>query len=163
MKKYKVDLKLTPKQIKHCKKCGKCCKVMWFPVPFHPDDDMSMLTDFYTARGCTIMSDQKSMLYIVVPLPCPHLTDNGCDIHKTKPEICKLYDGRQDPVIKEVCKLWWTGQPRNRLRKGGIEMSLLCRIFNHKYYVYAKPSSDYVCYVKLNSNLPSVKVGSILT
>ncbi len=70
---------------KKCNKCGECCKVLGFTVNGLQNDRLKQ--KYYKAHGCRI---EKDMVF--VPMACPHLTkDNLCDIHETKPVLCKIF------------------------------------------------------------------------
>ena len=83
-----------------CLKCLKCCKE--FAVALHPInftvDVKQDNTEFFLARGFTLVKDAKNNItYLEIPnYKCPHLTETGCGIYETRPEVCKNYDGRRD-------------------------------------------------------------------
>ena len=74
-----------------CSRCGKCCMV----IPITNIRGIKPgLKNYLLVHGCTI--EHGTML---VPFPCPHLYMEvgglfGCDIHETKPQTCKDFDGR---------------------------------------------------------------------
>lgn len=71
-----------------CNQCGECCKFLTFTIPGIKTD--RIYREYYKAHGCTIVGDR-----INVPMRCPHLTeDNKCDMHETKPFLCKVYKGQ---------------------------------------------------------------------
>lgn len=86
-----------------CKSCQECCKHLLIPTAFSADDRVSM--GFFNARGFQLI-DYKGHLAIVMDHVCPHLTAEGCNIYKTRPYACRIYDGRNDPLMKNKCK--WT-------------------------------------------------------
>ena len=96
----KIDTSLTRSEL--CLKCMECCKVIAVRAAINPD--FGPTTEFYEARGCSIVKT-SSLPMVLIPYPCPHLTDIGCDIYKTRPLACRAYDGRKDPVMAYVC-LW---------------------------------------------------------
>jgi Fe-S-cluster containining protein len=62
--------------------------------------------EFYTARGCDVKLVPGGLLAIMVHSPCPHLQPNGaCDDYDNRPQVCKDYDGRWDPNMREKCQL----------------------------------------------------------
>ena len=70
---------------------------------------------FFRARGCSFKI-KKNGLHIVIPAPCPHLNKDGCDIYEMRPEDCKVFDGRNDPLVKDVCL--WDKRNQGVLKKG---------------------------------------------
>lgn len=64
---------------------------------------------FYETRGCKIMPTDQ-LPYIVIPYPCPHLTEKGCAIYDKRPIACRNYDGRRDPIMHYTC-LWGKIKP----------------------------------------------------
>jgi len=90
----------TTKKRKLCLRCLECCKVFYIPVRIATEAEK----EFYEARGCTIENFRGNEV-VVIPLPCPHLTPEGCDIYDERSEICKSYDGTKDPLMKDKC-LW---------------------------------------------------------
>lgn len=85
-----------------CLKCMECCKALAVQAPYCIDN--KEFVEFYQARGCSIIAT-KSLPIIVIDNPCPHLTERGCSIYHKRPEWCRLYDGRKDPIMRHVC-LW---------------------------------------------------------
>jgi len=43
---------------------------------------------------------------MILDLPCPHLTSDGCSIYKERLRVCREYDGRKVPFMKDKCK-WY--------------------------------------------------------
>jgi Fe-S-cluster containining protein len=65
-------------------------------------NDLTVMEEFYTARGWK-MEVIGYEICISKPDRCPHLTeDNLCDIHETKPEVCKNW-GETVPVRDPHC------------------------------------------------------------
>jgi len=96
-----------------CLQCMECCKIFAVPVravDIHPDS-----IAFYEARGCKLATLSGGRIGVVIPISCPHLTPEGCDIYKDRPLDCRLYDGSKDPLMKDKC-LWIK---KNRDNKGG--------------------------------------------
>lgn len=53
--------------------------------------DKRMFHDYYLKHGCKIIKDR-----VLIPCICPHLTKNNiCDIHESKPLLCKLFKGQK--------------------------------------------------------------------
>ena len=85
-----------------CGDCHYCCEVLTFVSRSIPP---SIAREFYKARGCMI-HHTKDATFITVPYPCPYLDEEkGCLIEDSKPESCKNFDGRNNPVTRERCKL----------------------------------------------------------
>jgi len=72
-----------------CKRCGECCRYLRFRVEGIGKDKDQL--EYWNARGCTIEGD-----VIVIPFVCPHLKNNLCDIHETKPKLCKQFRGQKE-------------------------------------------------------------------
>ena len=87
---------------KICVECQECCKWTTFIVA---KDDAKKLKEHYKARGFRVKPFDKSQVGIMVPTICPKLKPEGCSIYWRRPEFCKIYDGRQDPFMKDKCKL----------------------------------------------------------
>lgn len=98
-----------------CLECLECCRHLVFVVRPRPrvgqslGDCVEELERFYRVRGCEIRGLKNSWggtetWLADVPLPCPHLTPRGCDFYDERPEVCRLYDGRRDPVMRERCR-----------------------------------------------------------
>ena len=77
----------------------ECCKSMTFKVP---GDDY--IVKYYKARGCTVKDTEKGIL-ISVPIECPELTAFGCRIYPDRPQLCRVMNGRLDPMTRDKC-LW---------------------------------------------------------
>jgi len=88
-----------------CIKCHECCKWMTFIVEANDYNMRRRYTNFYRARGCDV-KEAGSSLIIMVNTPCPHLLPTGaCIIYEKRPEICRDYDGRFDPNMRDRCQL----------------------------------------------------------
>jgi len=72
-----------------CRRCGKCCTGLTFTLPGVASN--RLFREYYQAHGCRIEGNT-----LHVPLRCPHLTEeNLCDIHDTKPLLCKTFRGKK--------------------------------------------------------------------
>ena len=94
LEKEKSDLCLT---------CLACCKALAIPTPYVYSN--AEFKEFYRVRGCGIVpvtGEEFSLVWLRIA--CPHLTIEGCDIYEDRPEWCKKYDGRLDPLMKDICK-----------------------------------------------------------
>jgi len=81
-----------------CIECQECCKILRIPVGRFLDLDSRV---FYSARGIDIVQ-HDGVLWFVIPHVCRQLTDKGCRIYEHRPQACRVYDGRTDPVVN--CK-----------------------------------------------------------
>ena len=95
-------MSISTKRRKLCLKCQACCKLIYIPI-IHPSNEA---IEFYEARGCTFIASQ-GVRCIAIPSICPQLSPQGCKIYDNRPEACRDYDGRKDPLLKSVC-LWDT-------------------------------------------------------
>lgn len=83
----------------------ECCKYIGVVSVVDPNNFFER--QFYETRGFkTIIKDGH--LIIILPNICPHLTEKGCDIYSNRPYYCRMYDGRNDPFLKDKC-LWKKG------------------------------------------------------
>ena len=88
-----------------CRRCQLCCREMHFQIRIPPNRMAAIMTqEFYHARGCKLRF-LKTGTFVIVPVPCPHLTPTGCDCYNIRPEACKLYEGPADPLMSDRC-LW---------------------------------------------------------
>lgn len=96
------------KYYEYCLKCGfKCCREIgiWTDVVY-PE-----CLEFYKVRGFQVDEVEGRVMIGITSLEgkhnvdCPHLTPTGCGIYKDRPSICREYDGRKDPLMKDRC-LW---------------------------------------------------------
>ena len=85
-----------------CLKCKECCKIIAVRAGINPENERTV--DFYTTRGCRVLTTEQLPI-VLVPYPCPYLTEEGCKIYTTRPLACKEYDGRLDPIMRHIC-LW---------------------------------------------------------
>lgn len=112
-------MSLNTKIRKLCLQCQACCKLIYIPTSRPNRENLK----FYTARGIRFINN-NGVFCAAVPSVCPQLTPQGCKMGDNRPEDCKAYDGRKDPLLKSVC-LWDTknqgvlkrGTPRV---KGGL-------------------------------------------
>ena len=84
-----------------CLSCLECCRTLAIPFDHYSLDEDDI--KFYKMRGVELLTITQGP-YLLVPSVCPHLTENGCDIYKDRPKICKDYDGREVPFMKYKCK-----------------------------------------------------------
>ena len=84
-----------------CLDCLECCKVIGWYVN---STDIHMAA-FYLARGCKLYKYNDSILLVTLPHICEQLGEEGCKIYESRPLICRMYDGRNDPCMKGKC-LW---------------------------------------------------------
>lgn len=93
---------LTPEQ-RVCVECQECCRYLTFIVN---QDVIERHREIYEARGCVIRQITGNPTFALrVPSVCQHLQPYGCDIYETRPQECKDYDGRYDPLLQDLCKL----------------------------------------------------------
>lgn len=86
-----------------CQSCGKCCKCLVLPVKKKKSLQKSVMEEWLGARGCDIVKEDPDTMYVMVNQPCPSLLEqrwkNGtttysCGIYKSRPEGCRIFDGR---------------------------------------------------------------------
>ena len=80
--------------------------MLTFGFPGMPEMDV---VQFYEARGCKFDFDVKGdniTSFVTVEQPCPHLEKGkGCKIYRNRPLACRVFDGRENPVTRDRCKL----------------------------------------------------------
>lgn len=87
-----------------CIGCQECCQYVTFTLSSDLKVDLDNMVEYYNARGFkVVMHDTK--IEVMIPTTCPQLTKYGCKIYSTRPYACKMYDGRQDPLMNHFCKL----------------------------------------------------------
>jgi len=88
---------------KLCLSCMECCKTIAIPFDYFKlsDEDFK----FYKLRGAKFVTIEQGP-FMILDLPCPHLTSEGCSIYKERLRICREYDGRKVPFMKDKCK-WY--------------------------------------------------------
>jgi Fe-S-cluster containining protein len=63
------------------------------------------LIDYYEAHGCVVHRSGYGLV-VMVPLACKWLQPDGlCEHYDNRPELCRQYDGRADPYLRDRCKL----------------------------------------------------------
>jgi len=72
----------------------------------HKGELIARHKEFYRARECRLVKLKTGKILVVVKSICPKLTSEGCSMYKDRPQICKDYDGRSSPAIKNC--LWRT-------------------------------------------------------
>jgi Fe-S-cluster containining protein len=89
-----------------CIRCQECCKWMTFTLDGGRQRDQ--LIEYYEKHGCRVVTEEKigwSKVQVMIPYQCPNLTEKGCAIYTQRPQFCREYDGRNDPLLRDVCKL----------------------------------------------------------
>lgn len=90
-----------------CIGCQECCKWVSFTITFYNQKQKDDLVEFYTARGFKINKHhiRTDCIEVMIKSECPKLTKYGCRIYSKRPEACRQYDGRKDPLMMDYCKL----------------------------------------------------------
>ena len=85
-----------------CIKCQACCKQVHIRIRSYEE------YSFLQTRGLdvrTYYGPMRTQLYwLILPQTCKWLKDDGCSIYKFRPHSCRVYDGRKDPFLKDICK-----------------------------------------------------------
>lgn len=100
-----------------CINCNECCR--WMSFTLNPPNAVAEgeLAHYYTLHGCKIVRvvGQQRMFVVMVPCICRQLGDDGrCAVYEERPDLCRNYDGRQDPLMRKYCRL-----PKARSNHGG--------------------------------------------
>jgi len=86
-----------------CRDCRACCKEIHFEQQFPEVEQSLAALQFYRSRGLNVLVENRTLL-IRVPHICQYLTSTGCSDYTNRPQACRLYDGRKDPFLKDICK-----------------------------------------------------------
>lgn len=88
---------------KECKKCGECCKALYFHIP----DLTSDIKYYYMIHENTTVEYYNGKAFVRIEARCRQLTsDNLCEIHdKGKPFVCRngYSKTRKNVVFMEGC------------------------------------------------------------
>jgi Fe-S-cluster containining protein len=83
-----------------CKRCGTCCKSLFFArkdILYDRDEkEIARLAEYHYVKTMKYVApDGKAYLAFKYPLPCIHLKEEDgvcvCTIYDTRPVICKEY------------------------------------------------------------------------
>ena len=100
-----TESEITKKQ-KICIQCQNCCKYITFLLPAEGIRD---LFDYYRKRGLSVEEIKggpwKGYHILEIYYPCPHLTEQGCNIYADRPKVCRDYNGLADVTMREKC-MW---------------------------------------------------------
>jgi Fe-S-cluster containining protein len=72
--------------MKECNHCGKCCRYLAISGP---TQDMR---EYLIMRGIRYDKDQEMFL---IPHKCQHLRHNKCTIYRTRPALCRDWNGER--------------------------------------------------------------------
>lgn len=89
-----------------CLSCMECCRWLTF-VTEVATSKINYIAPLYKMRDCKVSvlpRGDKAIVVIFVPRACHHLSPAGCAIYQTRPPACRDYDGRKDPMLKDICK-----------------------------------------------------------
>ena len=89
-----------------CIKCGhECCK--W--IGWTTSEMSGRSLEFYIARGAKVLSadiEGKRIYRIYIKDTCPHLVEGeGCAIYARRPLACIEFEGKLDPLTRDVCAI----------------------------------------------------------
>jgi Fe-S-cluster containining protein len=85
-----------------CSGCnGHCCKFLIFGVNLdnHSPEEISNKLLYFKEHGCQVKHHACLQWIVTVPSQCQHLTPFGCAIYNDRPEICRKYDCRNEPLL----------------------------------------------------------------
>jgi len=80
---------MKPLKEKVCKKCGKCCRVMFIWLAGKPKDkDWVRWANLH--KGIKIIKNREDWA-MRIEARCSKLKNNRCSIYKNRPKLCKDY------------------------------------------------------------------------
>ena len=86
-----------------CRKCQACCKEL--AITTRHKAPAMLEVEFFKARGEKTYFDEDGYLNVVIKnRDCEQLTSFGCKTYDTRPLTCKVFTGKDDPELKEMCK-----------------------------------------------------------
>jgi hypothetical protein len=88
---------------KICIECQECCKWVTFTINFNHQPTKNGLVEYYEARGLKVVQHSFS-IEVMIPTHCQQLSIFGCGIYESRPVRCRHYDGRKDPLLKDLCQ-----------------------------------------------------------
>ena len=89
---------------KICINCQLCCRYVTFTIAYYVPQQAVELKEYYEARGFEVKF-HSDCIEVMIKSFCPNLRDWGCAIYSERPALCRQYDGRNDPLLKNRCKL----------------------------------------------------------
>lgn len=107
----------TPEQSVTCIKCNECCKWMTFTLDIKRSTEdvpeVGKFIEYYQRRGCRVkwhkIDDVSGQIIVMIPYMCAELKITAvggmCRIYDKRPQLCREYDGRWDPHMRDLCKL----------------------------------------------------------
>jgi Fe-S-cluster containining protein len=83
-----------------CGNCVHCCEYMSFGFSTSnlSDRQIEDKADYFRTRGCKVTA-QGTIMVVAVFSPCPQLTKKGCGCYKNRPNLCRVYDCRNDVYL----------------------------------------------------------------
>lgn len=94
--------KLDIERSNYCLQCLKCCKYVSLPVEI--TGPMYLYEEWAAVRAIEIITIEDNIIWMRVPYPCPHLTEQGCRIYEYRPVVCRIYNALKDPAARKYCK-----------------------------------------------------------
>jgi len=85
-----------------CLSCMECCKTIIVPTFYSIATDRQTI-DLFEMRGIEVKRGVAGPV-LLIPCSCQYLSDDGCRIYDSRPDVCKDYDGRKVRVMEDVCK-----------------------------------------------------------
>lgn len=102
----KTDWDFTDLQSFLCMNCLECCN--WVTVQTHLKDvheQMEWYKFYIATRGCVVTKVKNRGVFLSTKSTCQHfLPGKGCAIYENRPLSCRMYDGRMDFLMKNVCR-----------------------------------------------------------
>ncbi len=108
MQKHENFTLLEEQKSQLCLSCQACCKLSYVEVSQNLQNQPNLT--FLSFKGFEFFT-QGEHLFLILKKPCQHLTPKGCKVYAERPQACKGFDGRKDPLIAKQC-LW------NKLKEG---------------------------------------------
>lgn len=70
-----------------CNNCSKCCRNFFLPIK-NFSDDVKRWIEFHGISVVRI----KDQDYLKINNPCENLKDDKCSIYEDRPDVCRVYD-----------------------------------------------------------------------
>lgn len=90
-----------------CVACGHlCCKYQGFVIVDPSDKELELYKVKKLRTYGQMLPDGRMVIIVYVPYVCPTLNDgDGCEDYANRPRACVEYRGKDDPLLRDVCRV----------------------------------------------------------